>query len=346
MKIISCASYYGTGSSAITDYLSEFDNVYSMSNEEFSFLHDPEGVSDLEYNLVENHHRLNSGRALKRYKRLVDFRNGNCLLKRYRPHFHGQWRAISYQYIESLTDFQFRGWWCYDIYDHNAWFYFRKRLLNKLLHLTFWRNKPERDVNSLPNEITYCSRPSEERFLACTRAYVDALMAAANTQNKPIVCCDQLVPPSNLARYLRYVNDLQVVIVERDPRDLYLLSKHRWNDSIIPTHDAETFCKWFDYTRAHRKSERFDAARIMLIQFEDFVYHYDETAARLNAFLSLDETQHIHPKSAFNPAVSINNTRLWKEYPQEADAIRYIETHLAEYLYPDERAVPANASRT
>ncbi|MBF1106621.1 MAG: hypothetical protein HXL52_06645, partial [Solobacterium sp.] len=55
MKIISCASYYGTGSSAITDFLSEFDNICSMTNYEFRFVQDPDGISDLEYNLVENH---------------------------------------------------------------------------------------------------------------------------------------------------------------------------------------------------------------------------------------------------------------------------------------------------
>ena len=34
MKFISCASYYGTGSSAVTDLISEYDNVYSFTDEE------------------------------------------------------------------------------------------------------------------------------------------------------------------------------------------------------------------------------------------------------------------------------------------------------------------------
>lgn len=77
MRFISCASYYGSGSSAITDFVSEFDNVYSFTNEEFRFIQDPNGISDLEYNLVENFNRHNSGHALKRYKKLVDFYCGN-----------------------------------------------------------------------------------------------------------------------------------------------------------------------------------------------------------------------------------------------------------------------------
>ena len=61
MRFISCASYYGSGSSAITDFVSEFDSVYSFTDEEFRFVQDPDGISDLEYNLVENFNRHNSG---------------------------------------------------------------------------------------------------------------------------------------------------------------------------------------------------------------------------------------------------------------------------------------------
>ena len=81
MRFISCASYYGSGSSAITDFVSEFDTVYSFTDEEFRFVQDPDGVSDLEYNLVENFNRHNSGHAIKRYKKLVDFYCGKNILK-------------------------------------------------------------------------------------------------------------------------------------------------------------------------------------------------------------------------------------------------------------------------
>ena len=60
MRFISCASYYGSGSSVITDFISEFGSVYSFSDEEFRFVQDPDGISDLEYNLVENFNRHNS----------------------------------------------------------------------------------------------------------------------------------------------------------------------------------------------------------------------------------------------------------------------------------------------
>ena len=60
MKIITCASYYGSGSSALTDLVAEYENVKDLTNYEFRFLYDIDGVSDLEYHLVENHDRHNA----------------------------------------------------------------------------------------------------------------------------------------------------------------------------------------------------------------------------------------------------------------------------------------------
>ena len=95
MRFITCASYYGSGSSAITDFVSEFDSVYSFTDEEFRFVQDPDGVSDLEYNLVENFNRHNSGHAIKRYKKLVNFYCGNMFGKKYEKFFHGNWKKYS-----------------------------------------------------------------------------------------------------------------------------------------------------------------------------------------------------------------------------------------------------------
>ena len=71
MRVITCASYYGTGSSAVTDLFSEFDCIDSLGNYEYRFLQEPDGIADLEYNLIENRHRHNSSDAIKRYLRYL-----------------------------------------------------------------------------------------------------------------------------------------------------------------------------------------------------------------------------------------------------------------------------------
>ena len=205
MKFITCASYYGVGSSAITDLFSEYAQVFDFTNEEFRFVQDPDGISDLEYNLVENFNRHNSGHALKRFRKLVDFYNGNFFALKHRKILGEHWRNISYKYIESLTDFKFHGYWMYDLYDQGAFYYFRKRILNKILKLTIWRTQPERQLNTMKDIITLCSAPTEEKFLNLTKAYIEELFGSVCPKDK-IAMVDQILPPTNIKRYLRYFN--------------------------------------------------------------------------------------------------------------------------------------------
>lgn len=333
MRFITCASYYGTGSSAVTDFVAEFDNVFNFTNEEFRFIQDPDGISDLEFNLVECFNRHNSGHSLKRYKKLVDFYAGNFFGSKYAGFFGDRWKQLSYDYIDALTDFTFPGWWMYDLYDRGEWFYFRKRFVNKILHKTIWKNNPEQTLNTMKNEITYCSHPTEEKFLILTRKYIYDLFTSVMPEDKEIMMVDQLLPPMNLERYLRYFNhNIQVVIVDRDPRDVFVLDKYVWKDGIIPN-EPETFCKWYEYTRSHRKTEDLDTAQIHFIRFEDLIYKYGKTSKELMLWLKLDEEKHVRPRTTFKPEVSFNNTQVWKRFPESMHEVKIIEEKLGEYLY-------------
>lgn len=331
MKIISCASYYGSGSSAITDLLSEYSVIYSFTDSEFRFLHDPNGISDLEYNLVENFNRHNSGRALKQYKKMVDFNAGNRFLHRYEKFFKGNWKKYSYKYIDDLTDFKYYGSWQYDELDKGMLFYYFVAVINRILHKTIWRNKKERFFNPLKNEITYCSHPSEEKFLRCTRRYIyDLFSSISNGYSNVMV--DQVVPSTNIARYLRYFNNIKVFIVDRDPRDIFLLEKYVWKDGMLPT-DVQTFCKWYLYTRANREKELIDTNHVMYIQFEDLIYNYDVTVKKIENWLGLDANKHGNIKKFFDPELSIKNVHLWNKYPNSLSEIEFIEKKLNKYLY-------------
>ncbi|RVU70938.1 MULTISPECIES: hypothetical protein [Lactobacillus] len=331
MRIISCASYYGSGSSAITDLLSEYNNIYSFTDEEFRFVQDPDGISDLEYNLVQNFNRHNSGRAIKRYKKLVDFYSGNIFSHKYEKYFHGKWKKMSYQYISDLVDFSYKGSWMYDYLDRGVTFYYLTHLPTKLLHATIWRKQPERFLNLLSNEITYCSHPTENKFLSLTRKYIDELFGSASKGYSNVVI-DQIVPSTNLSRYLRYFNDIDVIIVDRDPRDIYCLEKYVWKDGMIPT-DVETFCKWFKYTRYQRENEVKQNKHVYFVQFEDLIFHYEDTVKQVEKSLSLNSEDHNEVRKYFNPKESIKNTQTWKKFNCDATEIKYIEQELADYLY-------------
>ena len=70
-QIITSTGYGGTGSSAITDLLKEFDSGISMGDAEFWFLQDYDGVSDLEYYLIDGNHRSKVSMAISNFIKYI-----------------------------------------------------------------------------------------------------------------------------------------------------------------------------------------------------------------------------------------------------------------------------------
>ena len=331
MKLITCASYYGTGSSAVTDLINECDNVHFLGDYEFRFVQDPDGICDLEYNLVLNNHRHNSGYALKRYEKNVKFLNGNRFVKKYNRFFGDQWMILSDRYIQELVDVEYKGYWHQDVRDKGDFVYILERLIDKFMHGVLKVNQ-ERNYSVFMNNFTnYATNPGV-RFYEKTRKYIDDLFRVANTDNKEFIMVDQLVPPSNTSHYLKFFNDLKVVCVERDPRDLYILERRYWNGSIIP-HDVNEYCKWFEVTRRHRKTEKDNPEKILRIQFEDLIFHYDYMSALILEFCGINRKNHVEKKTKLIPEVSKNNTKLFLKHQEYDWEISVIEKKLAEYLY-------------
>ena len=120
MKLITTASYYGSGSSAITDLLSEYDNVSSLgSGFECRIAHDMFGISDLEYYLVENYHRHNSCTAINKFLRLMDIYglDKKIRLENYPAVFGNEFEYAVNKYIGKLTISTYYGGSHIDIYE-------------------------------------------------------------------------------------------------------------------------------------------------------------------------------------------------------------------------------------
>lgn len=332
MRIITCASYYGTGSSAITDFFSECENVFSLGDYEYRFLNEPDGIADLEYNVLENNHRHNTSDAIKRYLKYVN----SVKTMGYGGYdiFGEHFEKLTERFISDITELKTHTWWNKDRIDRGQVFCFidrcysfARRILSKSLHT-------ERKYSLLQHrEWGYYTAISEGKFLEAVRRYVDDLLQIANKENMPYIMADQMVPPTNTERYIRYFNDVKVVVVDRDPRDIYLLEKVYWQWGIIPVDSVEEYVEWFKITRKYAYSEHEDPNRILRIRFEDMIYQYEDMKHILLEFVGIPEHAHIRPRTKFNPNISIRNTNLMKHVSGYEKDIEYIEKNLGEYLY-------------
>lgn len=329
MKIITCAGYYRTGSSAVTDFYSEFQSCESFGKYEFRFLQDPDGVSALETNIVEHPHRHNTSHAIKRFLKYSRFENGNFISKRYRKYFHDNYWKYTLQYINELTKVKCDALWRYDKIERGRLFYFIDSVVAKISEKL--NHGKKFSLLKLVHEKGYYTDISKEEFYRITKKYTGNLFKSWNTRCDYLIV-DQLVAPSEPERYLNYVDDMYIVIVDRDPRDVFILeSEAEWG--VIPYKNVEEFCEWYRVTRSHRKHEIYTSGRVMFLRFEDMVYRYEETAKALMSFVGLEASQHINNRKKFDPEKSIKGTNLINAYPQYREQVSYIEEHLKDYLF-------------
>lgn len=336
MKIITVTGYYGTGSSAVTDLVSELDNVHSLGEYEMRFLHDPNGISDLEFKIVENFNRHNSSYAVKHYLQYAKFLNSVAGYKKYAKIFNDKFMKYTYEYLDALVEFQYRGSWHYDVIDKGISFYILDRIANKFISKLnrCLKRQVFSPFNVLKaNEmVVYGVNPSAQNFLQATQCYIKNLLLELNAGNKEFLMIDQITASSNINRYLRYfIDPIYVFLVDRDPRDLFILDKLYWGGNGFPS-DVTRFCKHYKLLRC-TKSKELENKAVCGIQFEDLVYKYAATKNRIFTFIGVDSSHHYKPLTYLQPDISINNTQLWLKYPEYNEDIRYIEANLPEYLY-------------
>lgn len=332
MKVITCASYYGTGSSAVTDFFSEFDHICSFGNYEYRFLQEPDGVSDLEYNIVENNHRHNTSDAIKRFIRythsLITMGYGGYDI------FDGKFEEITSDYIKSIVQLKTHTWWNKDRISRGKLFVEVDRVYSLLKRIATGTINTEKRYSLLQKtEWGYYTAISEEEFLLATKKYIRTLMQTVNKKNLPFVMVDQMVPPTNTKRYQRYFDDVKIIVVDRDPRDIFLLEREFWQWGVIPVKNVREYVQWFKITRKYAKDPEEDPDHVLRIKFEDMVYKYDETTEKLMQFVGIDPSFHKYVKTKFDPSISIKNINLKQKVKGYEKEIKYIEKNLKEYLY-------------
>lgn len=342
MKVLTCAGYYKSGSSAVADLMSEFDNVHSFGNYEFGLLKSRDGIADLEYNLVDNVHRVNSGYAIKKYMENVKIWRGNIFFPKCEKMFNNQFSSISSEYARRLTAFTYRGYYPVDLRDRGKVYYcidrtiyhVARRLGGFLYKGSDRQGRPVRQfkIHLLKRNNVYLPRRiTREEFLNYTKEYLNRLFCTAT--DKEYVMVDQMIPVNNYERYSRYFDNVKCVVVDRDPRDVFVYVKHVLNERNVPYKRVEEFCEWYKFS--HELVEK--SKDVLYINFEDLVLHYDEYSKKIIDFYGIDEVHHINKNRYLQPEVSCHGIGMWKKYPKEAENIRYIEEHLEEYLYSSDR---------
>lgn len=338
--IVSSSGYYATGSSAVYDLIREYScfttGIIGDKEYEHILFYTPGGLFDLEYKLLYGNSIHRSDEALKTFaiemKRLnnYDFQ----WFGGYKKMFGTEFETINSALINSLINFTVDAHWSYHIrrnsFSFKKMYYSTKNIIKgKKVKGSFFKGY-HYDGNS---DILYAF-PEKEKFYSAARKYIIDYAKLINPDTNKNLLLNHAVLPHNAERISVYgMDDFKVIIVDRDPRDVFAYVKYggkaRGIKSRIPT-QIDDFIKFW---KLNRNGVNLDSKNILCIRFEDLIYKYEQTVSIIEKFLGINSDFHVAPKHCFSPDISIQNTQIYKNCNVDIKEIEMIEKSLQEYLY-------------
>lgn len=334
-KIIVPTGYMGSGSSVVTDLISEFEGFEAAKGTfEYVFLHCPNGVFDLEDKLLIGNNAIRSDEALHSFyetmKQLYDKKY--WWVGHYKDIIGEDFLEMTKEYIEDLTQYKPQFYWYYQE-NTNVRMFFQLVVKRIVKMLTLNRVELKKPLLHSPMRVSYVSA---DEFYAKSKKYIYQILNKLGASEKNIIL-DQLLLPFNLYRMGNYFDDnVEVFVVERDPRDMFLMNKYVYakrNDQVPYPTDVYEFCDC--YRRLREMEKLCQNEHIYRFKFEDFIYKYDETVARVQQILSAEGQvpAHVLKRQCFNPEKSINNTQVFYNNDAYAEETKVIENLLGDFLY-------------
>lgn len=338
--IISVSGYGGTGSSAVLDWLKECEDVDVFDECEFQICYFPDALHDLDYKLNEACCRFyDSDVAIRRFLDVCE-----KLDRWYDSVYHGQFIKMAEEYISYLTPVTWDGYWAFDrlhtpkehiaeIDRKNQRIEKNNKLihqLNRLLRKLNMKQLPYQELLPYYNRRTMYQCIKPDGFIVKTQNFIEKLLEIATKRDTKFLAINQLLPPQFPYNYYKYFkNNVQSIVVTRDPRDMYYRIHNISKWPVIPCNNVNEFIGWYKDNMADKANV--NDGSILYVKFEDMIYEYERTTEKIKLFLGLEDTHTGH--SYFNPNMSVVNTQIFKRSNQNKDDIKKIEDELPQYLY-------------
>lgn len=342
-KNIVVTGYFGAGSSAVLDLLSEYNSVGSIVKDkkggyEHTTFYHPGGLFDLEDKLILGNDIHRSDEALRTFEtEMLRLNNNNFgWYGSFKEMFGDVFRKNLSLFISRLKPFE----------TNNRYYgQCRKVIFNplKIPVQLLAKILVGRTIYKWGRQFIYkpmipkmkVAFPTPEEFYSAARSFVSSYLEMYKEEGKENVVFDRLLLCHNLYRIPRYFDDnFRVIRVKRDIRDVYFFNKYLWKEinagSMYPYEINEFLNYW---KRINAIEKPIEDKRILAINFEDLIYKYDETIEKIEQHCGLEKTSHINPKMFFLPEKSMKNTQVFRLRKQWNDEIAILESEFPGYLY-------------
>lgn len=329
--VIGVCGYGYTGSGAVLDLFRDYTDFSQCEYDDVELMmcYYPDGLESLAFHLFDNNSRfMSSDIAVYRFEKFMyEYARSSKVVK---LSTHGKLPEITEAFLEKIVDISWDGSWLYDFFQNQdtnfGWFYSRatrtvKRRFEKM-GIDFPKSK-KRKMRLVTDR---------EKFYCAAKEFMRDIINEIHPNCKERVVLNQPFASNYPTKSFKFFDDPKAIIVDRDPRDVYLLSKRavKSRSEWIPTDDVSTFVKYYRYMHDHLDDAK-QRDDVLIVRFEDLIYHTDETIKLIEGLVG-----EMGPKNSekhFDPKISRNNTQLFKKYTEYGADIAVIEEELKEYLY-------------
>jgi len=331
-KIIIPTGYMGSGSSAVTDLVSEFKG-YSADNGSFEyvFLHCPNGVFDLEDKLLIGNNATRSDEAIHSFRDMMEqlYKTKFWWPANYKKFLSEDFMNITNEYLDELIQYRPNDFWY--MQEKLTFVMFVQMCVRKVVRIvTGDKVRLKRPLRYEPMEVSMVSR---EQFYSASRKYLAKILKEMGIEEKNLIL-DQLLLPFNLHRMENYFDEnAECFVIERDPRDMFISNKYIWRyrGDVVPyPTDVKDFCEY--YKRLRAMEQKTDNPHVHRLHFEDLIYKYEESIEYISKVLGVSKEAHWKKGTCFIPEKSIHNTQMFRK-EEYRDEMEIIERELKEYLY-------------
>lgn len=338
IKNIAVTGYFGTGSSAVLDLLKEYSVVSRVPIDrkvyEHVLFYISGGLFDLCSIITRGNVHLRADSAIHNFIDSMNRLNQYefTWFGSYHNQFGNGFLDIVNDFVKSISEQQ-DGINVNHCIKSRISVYstmrsaFAKYFMRKDRHLPIYANLYDK-------KPVFLSLPSEEEFYSAARKFTSSYLNLFPIKERTSIrVFDHLIWPQQIDAFEKcFDENIYFIVVERDPRDLFLLCKYLYTKNGVKPYFPTDPHKFVDFWK-RLIVPCYANKNVIRIHFEDLIYNYEDTVKQIEKKLGLSPQDHNDLFKHLNPKQSIENTQVFLAKPDWEKEVEYIKESLSDYLY-------------
>ena len=324
MKTTIVLGLMNSGSGAVHDYLSSRTDFYSpFGTSEFKLCVDPMGLDNVYVNCYENFSFFNPSNSIDEFIKYIKKIQNYIVYETYgkgKKLFRQNLDKSTKEFVNKITDIYYYGNPEFSNFKINSFESLYLKLIKKRYNFFKVRIPAKKEV-----------------FINESIKYIEKIILY-NLNKKKIslnsnVVLNQAANIFNPIRSSQYFKNRKIIIVTRDPRDMFSSMKKRKSKGP-PSYDVQLFIKWYKKCFDNIAFKKAIKNKLKLnIKYENFINKFEQENRKICKFLNVKTDfkfkKDFYPK--FNLDESKKNLYKSKKYLTENENL-LIKKYLSKYL--------------